>query len=171
MKHEALIAIDPGVRSGYAVLSIESEPRLLFAGTANLSRRDADNSPSHLVEVARDRTINEFGLSLVSGAVEDQFLGRNPATAIKIGRNSGRWEEACRRLHMDVIFIKPASWQFAQLHGLIPPGRSVKSAARKRAASQFCELAYHRKLPQDAADAACMGRFAAINATQQRLPI
>lgn len=171
MKYEALIAIDPGIRSGYAVLTIESEPRLLIAGTADLKRPDINNSPSYILELCRARTVNEFGFSLVSGVVEDQFLGRNPATAIKIGRNSGRWEEACRRLHMDVIFIKPASWQHAQLHGLLPPGRAVKSKARKKAASQFVKLAYKRDLPQDAADAACMGRYAAINATQGLLPL
>ena len=171
MKYEALIAIDPGARSGYAVLTIESSPRLLFADTANLKRYNDDNSPSRIVELAMDKTINEHGYSLVSAAIEDQFVGKNFATAIKIGRNSGRWEEACRRLHMDVIFIKPASWQHAQLHGLLPPGRAVKSVARKRAASQFVRIAYKQELPQDAADAACMGRYAAINATQRMLPV
>ncbi len=169
MKHEALIAIDPGNRSGYAVLTIESEPRLLFSGTVDVTKAGVQHSPSHVLEFAQRHTLDKHGYSLTMGVVEDQFVGKNPATSIKIGRNSGRWEEACRRLFMDVTFIKPASWQHAQLKGLLPKGRGVKSVHRKRAAAQFVQIAYGRKLAQDAADAAVMGRYAAINQTQQSL--
>jgi len=164
---KAVIGIDPGNQFGLAVVSVEAEPRLLhwFSDKLGLKR---SKLPSFWVRAAITAvdTDSESRITITRAVIEDQYLPRGPRanidTAIKIGRNSGRWQEACEVHGISVEFIKPASWQHAQLKGLLPNGARSTSKQRKVAAVSFCRGAWGEVLSEDAADAACMARVVAV---------
>ena len=152
-----ILAVDPGGTAGWAVMTVERNPKLVMWGVFKFQ---AQATPTALVsEILHE--VGASGYKLVSVHIEDQYVGVNPQSALKVGRKAGRWEEAADVAKLPFSYINPQSWQHKTLKGLIR-GRSPKRAARKAAAAMYARAAWKCDLPEDAADAACMGRYAAI---------
>ncbi len=161
----AVLGIDPGNQFGLAVVTIEPEPKFLYGFGDKMNLKRSHGACWYVDECFERKQ------SITNAVIEDQYLPRGPKanidTAIKIGRNSGRWYEACARWGIVIEFIKPAAWQHRQLKGLIRGGHPTR-AQRKAAAVEFCRLAWKIDLSEDVADAACMARVVATRISLER---
>lgn len=161
IRMEVIIGIDPGATSGWAALTVESNPRLLLVDSIKWpkpgTKKDLPaNTPASVVESVIS-ALGQSGHVVVGAAIEDQYLGLNPDTMKKLARNAGRWEEAFRRLGISVQWVNPQTWQTKEL------GTSrIGSAEVKRRCSMKVRGMWNVKVRQDAADAAIIGRYAAV---------
>lgn len=161
---KALLSIDSAKHSGWAVVTIEAQPRLLlwdeftFPGKRKKVSANTATSVVKAVTVAiSERTEFDLALAVIEDQYLDQGVKRNVDTLKKMARTSGRWEEACLAHGIPVAFLLATTWQSAEL-GLRKASREMlKAVAISKASAIFGE-----KLPGDAADAALMGRYAAI---------
>lgn len=156
----AVLAIDPGATSGYAVLTIEPNPEILIKGTYRFGK--TNDTPSWIVrDILRKMGSERDYFKIILAVIEDQYLDttskRNPDTLKKVARNSGRWEEACSDSSLSVEYVMASTWQAREL-GL----SGVKREIVKRAAKGKAEGIWKQNFTADAADAALLGRYAAI---------
>ncbi len=167
-----IIGIDPGATSGWAVLSVEANPQLVLYGSfvwpkPGTKKDIPANTPSAKVE-GMIEAMTQTGCVIVGAAVEDHYLSRsapNPDSMKKLARNGGRWEESFRRLGISVEWVNPQSWQSAELGTC----RLDRAEVKRRCARKVRGL-WNEKMGEDAADAALIGRYAAIRKAFAELP-
>ncbi len=165
MATRAVLGIDPGNTSGWAVVTVERVPRLVMHGIYKLrgaSRRQAAAqavTPTQHIGSIVDELSGEVRLE--HAVIEDQYSSpKNLRSGIKIGRSSGRWVEACAAHGLEASFIEASKWQHRILKKLLS-GRTATSKQRKRAAQTLVKLRWQIELPPDSADAACMALYEA----------
>ena len=171
----AVLGIDPGNSTGWAVVTIEPNPRLITYGIYRLthvSKRQAESqeaTPSEQIRVVKGDLFRDHGMAVQAVVLEDQYSSpKNPRAGIKIGRTSGRWLEACAVAGLEVNMVEPSRWQHRLLKGLLP-GRTATREQRKRAAKVRAVLAWDVDLPSDIADAAYMALYTATIIRRTRL--
>lgn len=147
-----VLGIDPGAASGFAIVTVEANPRLMDCDFVRLDKRE---TPTRAMGAIRMYHI-------VAVAIETQFVALNIKTAIRLAQFAGRWEEACIAAFPDlpVQWIKLAAWQQAMLAGAMGGGRA-KREQRKKAAVAVCMGRWGQKLGTDMADAALIAAFVA----------
>jgi Holliday junction resolvasome RuvABC endonuclease subunit len=149
-----VLGLDSATTTGYALVEhARGRDRLIEAGTV-------DGSDGMAVAELAGRVVNAHAIELV--AIEDNFLGKNPATLKVMARIVGRWQQAFEPLGVDTDLIEPSRWR-SVLRGFIQPG--AQRAACKDAAQRFARMVLGAKdLGTDAAEAACLAVFAARRA-------
>jgi Holliday junction resolvasome RuvABC endonuclease subunit len=176
-----VIGIDPGNDGGIAVLTVAPNPALLYAADAKTGHTAAGPqlvlalcravaaaeglapgvySPSD--DMARAIATREGGARPLLAAVEGQFLGVNPHSAIELAHSAGQWVEAALNVKILAELVAPSTWQAAELSG----GRRWKSAqleaaARDKVGALWPKLA--DRAPHVHA-AVLIGRWAAVRA-------
>jgi len=168
IRMDVIVAIDPGARSGWAVLSVEPNPKLLLSDSVAWpkpgTKKDLPaNTVSAVVDSLLD-TLRRFEHTVVGVGIEDQFLGVNPQSMKKLVRNGGRWEEAWRRHGYEVEWVYPQKWQTAELG----TARIDRSEVKRRCKVKSLNL-WGKKLKEDESDAAMIGRYLAIRCAYRRL--
>ena len=177
MRTPALFAIDPAARSGYAVLTIERSPRLLYFGVLDF-KKSSHTASSLTREVLASCEAEHPNTLIERGVIEDQFMAvRKPKpgarddkakviaqSAIKVARKAGRWEEAFSVHGIPFSYVHPQSWQSRELGKGSIKGRDL---LKKQSVSKACGIFGLRSVSQDAADAILIGRYAAVQAAQK----
>lgn len=105
---EILVGIDPGTRAvGYGALVVgQSGPVLLCAGTL---RAPLSLSPAGRLAYLREELDQVFQrLRPVAVAIESGFIGKNPATALRIGEGRGVALACAAAVTKEVLEITPA---------------------------------------------------------------
>jgi Holliday junction resolvasome RuvABC endonuclease subunit len=147
----AVLAIDPGATSGWAVVTVELQPRVLRCGQLALA---GERTPTNVVtSVLGDPTC-----SVTYAVIEDQYVAVNKDSAIKLARSAGRWEEACRWHGLRVDYVAAATWQAAEL-ALRGRAKRAQLAAALRAKAGAL---YGDALREHEASAALIGRWWAV---------
>lgn len=145
-----VIGIDPGNKTGIAVVTIAGRPRLVHSSVENLSK----TSPYIWFDGLDERLTD---LKVVCCAIEDQYLDKNIDSLKKLARTSGRWQEAALSHGIKVEFVAATTWQRAVL------GRSAKKRdVLKRSSVAIAEAETGIKMKSDAADAFCLARYFAV---------
>lgn len=165
---DVIMSTDPGATSGYAVLSVGLQPKLLICKAVTWPKPGTPkdlpvNTPHGLVGSVIDM-IGQQGHTIIGAAIEDQYLGLNADTLKKLARNGGRWEEAYRCRGIPVSWVAPASWQAREL------GTSrIERAEVKRRCMVKVRGLWNVTLKENEADAAIIGRYHAIRIAFARL--
>lgn len=145
---QAVLAVDPGsIKTGLAVVSVSVRPRLLAWALVKMSTAAPSARVLELLEAHQ----------ITSAAIEDQYLARNANTLKKLSRAAGRWEEACEAAGIPVKYVAPSSWQDKTLRGAGRHRPQLKAASMAVAQAETGIA-----LPEDVADAYCLGRYLAI---------
>ena len=149
-----VLGIDPGSRSGFAVL----DPHMLLVeyGEVRFDRRRYD-CPSVIVK----RLVRRYNPTMA--CVETQYLGANPHSCIALAQNAGRWLEACAAAEIPVVaLVAPSTWQSAEL------GCSSRATTDQRKAISIarCRGLWRVSLSEHCADAALIARWAAVESQQ-----
>jgi len=165
---DVIVGIDPGATSGWAVVTVEMNPKLVLSDSIKWpkpgeKKYNAANIPS-AVAVAITEAMRRFDHDIWSVAIEDQYLSRNPDSMKKLARNGGRWEEAWLRLGCPVEWVNTQKWQSAELGTC-----RVDSAEVKRRAEMKVLGLWKQKISSHAADAALIARFVAIRLAFRRM--
>jgi len=172
-----VIAVDPGAKSGYAILTVEPSPRLLYFGVVKAK----ETSVSRVLGDVIATLVREHPdvTRIERGVIEDQFLGfakpkvvngrpvktntAIPQSMKKVARVAGRWQEAF--MSHDIPYVEgdddvhPQSWQSRELGTGSKKGRD---ALKKQCAEKVKGVFGLKSIPQDAADAVLIGRYRAI---------
>ena len=116
---DCIIGIDPGSRSGWAVVTVDPNPKLLLHDAVQWpkpgTKKDLAANTPHAVVGNVIESVGRFDHTIVCAAIEDHFLGLNVNTLKKLARNGGRWEEAFRSRGIPVVWVNPQTWQTAEL--------------------------------------------------------
>lgn len=147
----AVLGIDPGSKSGLAVVSIELKPRLLHYTGWNKNSKNSNNRPSHIISDIHSR------FNIVCAVIEEQFLHLNPKTLIVLSRNAGAWEEACLVEGIPIHWLNASTWQKIVLGKGRGKGKQIEKAYMKKA-----EQETGKALPSDPSAAWHMARIQAV---------
>lgn len=142
-----ILGIDPGsVVTGYGVIETDGQPRLCEAGCLRLPDAPFPVRLARIFEGLR-AVIEEW--SPEEMAVEDVFVSRNPASALKLGQARGAAICAGAAAGLAIVEYSPARIKQAIV------GRG---AADKRQVQHMVQtlLNLRERLPSDAADAAAV---------------
>lgn len=159
---DAVIGIDPGAHAAAAILRLDNAPTLVFSLTQRFdtvagAKVTATALVQRLLEEAGTR-----GLTVLSAALEEQFVRLNPRSALTLARWAGRWQEACAVHGLPVTLVEPSAWQSKEF------GTILRRAAGKDRAMQRCRYLWQATLSEDAADAALIGRWHGIQVLTAR---
>lgn len=149
---EAIISVDPGSSSGWSVLSIDINPKLIMYGIVNFSKRKG-SIDSYIKKIVLE--CNKKKIFIRSAIIEDQYLNKNVKSTISLARNSGRWQEALLNSEIESSFIQASVWQ----------SKTIKLQNRiqlKKSSVLISKSLWNVELPVDVSDSALMGRFYAI---------
>lgn len=165
---DVVVAIDPGATSGWAVVTVEPNPKLLASDSmtwpkAGTKKDVPANTPSAVAEELVG-TLHRFGHVVVAVAIEDQYLSRNPDSMKKLSRNGGRWEEAWRRLGIPVEWVNTQKWQSAELGTC----RIDSTEVKRRCAMKVLGL-WNQRLSEHATDAAIIARYHAVRLAYRQM--
>lgn len=150
---DLLLGIDPGQRSGYAVVTVSRNPDLIDCGTINLKNTSCVMSIDELEE--DHGAINHI-------AIEDQYVGKkNLRSVIVLARGAGRWHEAAEYNGLHVYWINPKSWQSRELDR-----GSVLRKSTKVASIGKVKGVYKISVNEHEADAILIARYCAIGLAQ-----
>lgn len=98
-------------------------------------------------------------------AIEEAFCSlRNPSTGLVLAELCGRWRQELERRGLTTVTIPAQLWQVSGM--LAGVSHRTRSAERKAAARAFALKHYQVDVGEDAADAICLGTWAARNATR-----
>lgn len=155
---EAILAIDPGATSGWAVVLVGSSPKLVWSGTFHFctTPKGQPVSPTELVTYL-SREARAHGYPIQRAAIEDQYLDKNPNTLKKLARSAGRWEEACAVAQVPCEYVAASTWQSREL-GL----RGARRDALRRAADAKAYGLWSLEGTEHQIDAALIGRCVAV---------
>ncbi|HVV50493.1 MAG TPA: hypothetical protein VHO06_12585 [Polyangia bacterium] len=148
-----IASVDSATTAGLAVVSrdpLRAVERLLFVDTIQIA------GASDVTEAVAELAL--FGPDLF--VVEQPFLGRNPTTFLSLAETYGRWRQAIETAGYAMIGVPASMWQPRVLPGFTP---RMRSAERKTAAIGLIRELFDRDLEENAADAACLGLYAARN--------
>jgi Holliday junction resolvasome RuvABC endonuclease subunit len=152
-----LIAVDPGVVSGWAIMTIEMSPILVKHGKVDFRKKQ--RSSVALLAAASE----QFVFSAM--AIEDQFLGMNVKSLITLARNSGRWLEAAAYYSIPKIeFVAPATWISAEL-GLSLRRKQIELMAKRKVDALYGVV----KRSEHENSAILIGRYLAVKEAQEGL--
>ena len=164
---QTIIAIDPGDKSGWALLTVEAQPRLFGRGQADFKRGSGLTTGCIIgaaIELARNREFLQLPERVF---IEDQFLGVNPKSLIKLCRNAGRWHEGAVSHGLKVSYTHPKTWISSELGRGLRHEQIVKSSLTK------VEQLYQglANLSEHEAAAILIGRHSAIEAWRAGLQL
>lgn len=165
---DIVIGIDPGATSGWAGVTISHNPALVLTNHLEMpkpgTKKDTpSNTPSAIVESLVEG-LRQLGHTVVAVAIEDQYLSKNPDSMKKLSRNSGRWEEAWRRLGYPVEWVNTQTWQSAELGT-----HRIDSAEVKRRCAMKVLGMWRTKVVSHESDAALIARYVAIRIAYRRM--
>lgn len=146
-----ILSIDPGVKSGVAVVA-PGPPIRLIAYYHHRFALKRSRPPSEIIREIFGEFHPRFAV------IEDQFHRKNLRTLKILARNAGRWEEACKVTGLEVKWVNPQTWQTAIFKGA---GRKREQIVAAYSALAKTETRV-ADLPVDVAAAYCLGRYAAI---------
>jgi hypothetical protein len=164
---KTIFAVDPGVVSGWAVMTVEANPGILRHNSVNFHSKKDLYSAHRVVETIcyerwgqKESQCAEPYLVPIEGQYLDEKKKnsrRNIDSLIKLSRNAGRWEEAACAHGLSYEYIQPSVWITKELgHGL---QRDQIAAMAK----QKCEALYRLKgLSEHEYCAILIGRYVAI---------
>jgi hypothetical protein len=113
-------------------------------------------------DLARALATRDGGARPLLAAVEGQFMGVNPHSAIELAHSAGQWLEAALNLGILAELVAPSTWQAGELSG----GRRWKSAQLEAAARDKVGALWPKlvdRAPHVHA-AVLIGRWAAVRA-------
>jgi hypothetical protein len=114
-----ILSIDPGAIAGFAYRDTD-HPTNLLHGRLNMEKVTPSVFLFSSPEITPDLLV-----------CEDQFVGVNPKSAIKIVERRRDWQNALA--HCDQVLVKPRSWQSKML-GRMKTTEELKEASRYRVA-------------------------------------
>jgi Holliday junction resolvasome RuvABC endonuclease subunit len=153
-----VLGVDAATRSGWAIIDTTAGPPR-HLGHGIVSGIDA-SAISDLVEHAA-------AAGVTIAAVEEPYLDKSAAVAIKLGIIVGRWLQELELAGLKCELFKAQSWQHFALAGLIGP--SSPRAQRKAAAKRWVKAEFGLVVPEDAADAIVFATWRAKAARLARL--
>lgn len=162
MAEACVIGVDPGAHSAAALLTVCADPAVIAVHVFNSAAKNPKFP--HLTAVIREllSVAAVTGHALIGAWIEGQFVGENAASALSLARSAGRWQEACAATGVTAYIVEPSTWQSKELQGWRRAGTTTKAAAIQR-----CAGIWRLNLVEHAADAALIGRWAAIEAWQE----
>lgn len=144
-----VVGIDPGDPGGIAAVTVEPNPRLLYADDARtggvaagpqlvvalchavrLAGGPGPAVPAAPDDMAREITARTIGPRPLLAAIEGQFLGVNPHSVIELAHSAGQWIEAALNVGLLAELVAPSTWQARELSG----GRRWRTAQLEAAA-------------------------------------
>lgn len=159
---DAVIGIDPGAHAAAAIVRLDAAPTLVYS----LTHRFDTVAGAKVTATALVQTLLEAagtrGLTVLSVALEEQFVRLNPRAALTLARWAGRWQEACAVHGLPVVLVEPSAWQSKEF------GTLLRRAVGKDRAVQRCRYLWQATLGEDAADAALIGRWHGIQVLTAR---
>ncbi len=152
----AVLGVDPGSVSGWALMTIEASPRVIQCGKIEFRqpRRGEYRTASQCVQWALS-TPNHVELV----AIESQYLDSNPkriGSMIKLCRSAGRWIEAAEEGGLIHWEINPNRWQSAML------GAKFRRDQLKKICRAVCAQRFGVTAGSDISDAVLIGAYAAV---------
>jgi Holliday junction resolvasome RuvABC endonuclease subunit len=157
---EHILGIDPGGKTGLAIVDISSSPALVGACAVPMVNSKGAHLP---VAPAFDELVGNMDKSTIHVVIEDQYVGANQATAVTLSQRAGRWLEVCIERGITVEMLAAQVWQSKELPG------ARKRDERKRMARARVFGLWKQKLSSDAADAALIARYCSIVTARQRV--
>lgn len=118
-----IVGIDPGLaRTGWGVIEAPSPQRLRFVACGVVTSRAADPLPARLaaLDAGLAAVLAEHGPAVA--AVEETYVNRNPASALKLGQARGVCVLAPARAGLPVYEYAPARIKKA----IVGTGRAEK---------------------------------------------
>jgi hypothetical protein len=172
---KTIFAVDPGIVSGWAVMTVEAEPKPWSIKKIDFSKKGEYN-PHHMAcawEAFHYSCYDRCGIlknrpSIV--AIEGQYLDagkkKNVDSLIKLTRKAGRWEEAACAHGLTYEYIQPSAWITAEL------GKYLRSSQVVVMAKQKCEALYRVSgLSEHEYCAILIGRYVAIREWRKSLQL
>lgn len=156
---KTIFAVDPGVVSGWAVMTVEANPSHIGCGQRRFNKGDS----ADIEEIMRNCPIQlreKYDIADIV-VIEDQYLDRgwkrNINSLIKLARSAGRWEESASFGGFDYEYIHPNTWIYSEL------GKGLRRDQIAVLAKQKCETLYRLKgLSEHEYCAILIGRYVAI---------
>ena len=167
---KTIFAVDPGNVSGWAVMSVEAEPKLKNEGQIDFSSNKRKTAKD-VIDFRRSEAILDDELAICPHvAIEGQYLDegskRNVDSLIKLARKAGRWEEAACAHGLTYEYIQPSVWITAEL------GKNLRSSQVAVMAKQKCEALYDVSgLSEHEYCAILLGRYVAIREYRKSLQL
>jgi len=169
---KTIFAVDPGVVSGWAVMTVEAEPLLESHKTINFTKKDEFGRMTACWQAISYSCEDRWGMmkNPPHVAIEGQYLDegnrRNVDSLIKLARKAGRWEEAACAHCLTYEYIQPSVWITAEL------GRGLRSDQVAKLARQKCEALYRVSgLSEHEYCAILIGRYVAIREYRKGLQL
>lgn len=155
---EAVLAIDPGAVSGWALLTVGPSPQPVLTGTLHVTKpaKHQPETPSALVRLVAEEAAVRC-ITIVRAVIEDQYLDKNPDTLKKLARSAGRWEEALVAAGLPVEYLAASAWQSREL-GM----RGARREVLRRAADAKAFGMWQLEGPEHLIDAALIARCVAV---------
>ena len=170
-----IFAVDPGIVSGWAVMTVEAEPKVSEYGNIKFQNKkfdyysasDAMSRTKRYFETSKDSYDNtDIKLVAIEGQYLDEGNRRNVDSLIKLARKAGRWEEAACAHGLTYEYIQPSVWITAEL------GRGLRSDQVAKLAREKCEALYRvRDLSEHEYCAILLGRYVAIREWRKSLQL
>jgi hypothetical protein len=163
---KTIFAVDPGVVSGWAVMTVEGDPEFLGGDELNFKKHPEFNT--HHILGGAIRWFGKTPINILANilAIEGQFLDekkknsrRNVRSLIELSRKAGRWEEAACAHGLSYEYIQPSVWITREL------GKGLQRDQIAALAKQKCEALYRLKgkgLSEHEYCAILIGRYVAI---------
>lgn len=168
---KTIFAVDPGVVSGWAVMTVEAEPRLIGSRKYDFVKHKCKCPTTITLFEQTQMSARIDGISFdYHVAIEGQYLDegkkKNVHSLIKLARKAGRWEEAACAHGLTYEYIQPSVWITAEL------GRGLRSDQVAKLAKQKYEALYRVKdLSEHEYCAIGIGRYVAIREYRKSLQL
>lgn len=153
----ACIGIDPGdISQGKWGISLVGKNGLAVdflwcSSSAVISGTTVERA---FLTLAHERAI-ELGYHETVVVIEDQYIGKDKRSSLKLAQAAGRWSMMADLLELEWSYVLPRAWQsILQVHGR----KQTKTASRGFILDQFGE-----RLNEHTADAACMAIWRLTN--------
>lgn len=170
---KTIFAVDPGIVSGWAVMTVEAEPKPQSIKKIDFSKNDEFNRVAMASHAFSYSCTDRWGMMKNPPhivAIEGQYLDegnrRNVDSLIKLARKAGRWEEAACAHRLTYEYIQPSIWITAEL------GKGLRSNQVAKLARQKCEALYRVSgLSEHEYCAILIGRYVAIREWRKSLQL
>ena len=168
---KTIFAVDPGTVSGWAVMTVEAEPKSEIVARVNFKNGYPQTAFAMVGACLPYKIDPKFYNKMPAHvAIEGQYLDegnrRNVDSLIKLARKAGRWEEAACAHGLTYEYIQPSVWITAEL------GRGLRSDQVAKLAKEKCEALYGVSgLSEHEYSAILIGRYVAIREYRKNLQL
>lgn len=150
-----IVAADPGKIAGFAAYVPNAEERSYRLTRYGLLKPTTVNKVDRILEWADDLSAGSNGISGLTLAIEDQYLGVNPQTLISIVESRMRWQAIAELYGATIENFAPQQWQAPMLGA-----RHMKRVDRKRASKNQAHFFFKgASFTIDESDAVIIGAY------------